>query len=45
MTNKSMIEEDKFGGILFQIMKKDKKVEKGQSIEMRKDEENEENKL
>ena len=38
MTNTSMIEEDKFGGILFQITKKDKKVELGKSIEMRKDE-------
>ena len=40
-----MIEEDKFGGILFQIMKKDKKVEKRKSIELRKDEKSEEKKL
>ena len=45
MTNTSMIEEDKFRGILFQITKKDKKVEQGKSIEMGKDEKNEKKKL
>ena len=45
MTNTSMMEEDKFGGILFQSRKKDKRVETEKSIEMRKDEKNEEKKL
>ena len=38
MTNTSIIEEDKFGGVLFRIVKKDKNVEKGQPIEMRNEE-------
>ena len=41
MINISMIGEDKFRGILFQIMKRITRVEKGKSIEMRKDEKNE----
>ena len=35
-----MTERDKFGGILFQVVEKDKKVEKEKCIEIRRDEEN-----
>ena len=47
MTNTAIIEDDKFGGILFQIVKKKgiRRVEKGKSIVIRKDEKNEENDL
>ena len=47
MKNTLMKEEDKFGRILFQIIKYIyiRKVEKGKSIEMRKNENHEEKKL
>ena len=40
-----MMEDDQFGGILFKVQRRIRRVEKEKSIEMRKDENNEEKKL
>ena len=45
MTNTSMMEEDKFRGYYFKLQRMIRRVETEKSIEMRKDEKNEEKKL
>ena len=44
MTNISMMEEDKFREYYFKVQRRIRRVEIEKSIEMRKDEKNEENK-
>ena len=44
MTNKSMMEEDKFGGYYFKLQRRIRRVEIEKSIETRKDEKNDEKK-